>query len=51
MPQLVTVTKYFWQLSIVTSRFLAVTFRDITLYVVNKPQDDIGFLNLDLFLF
>jgi len=32
MSQLVTVTKHFWPLS---SRFLAITFRDIALYVVN----------------
>ena len=33
MSQLVTVTKRFWPLP---SRFFAVTFRDITLYVVNN---------------
>jgi len=36
MSQLVTVTKHFWPLQVVTSHFLAVTFRDITLYVVNN---------------
>jgi hypothetical protein len=36
MSQLVIVTKHFSRYQIVIRRFLAVTFRDITLYVVNN---------------
>jgi hypothetical protein len=36
MSQLVIVAMHFSRYQIVTSRFLAVTFRDITLYIVNN---------------
>jgi hypothetical protein len=36
MSHLVTITKHFWPLQVVTSHFFAVTFRDITFYVVNN---------------
>ena len=38
MSHLVTVTKHFWSLQAVTSRFLAFIFRDITLNVVNNHR-------------
>jgi len=36
MSQLDTVTKHFGPLQVVTGHFLAVKFRDITLYVVGR---------------